>query len=200
VLLGLPAPGWSQSSAPSNNQSEPQANNLVAVKRGLKISVVRGDGVVNSINGKAAPVIVEVRDENEAPVRGAEVVFQLPYLGPSGTFYGWMRTHTARTDEQGRVTSPPFTPSTDEGPFEIAVTASAPGRQGAVKIAQSNSRSGATPAAKSSHKTLWIVLAVAAGAAIGGGVAATRGGDSTSAVTTVPVTVSPGVVTVGGPR
>ena len=188
VLLALPAPGWSQ------------ANSLAPAGRSLKVAVIRGANVVNPLNGKAAPVEVEVRDDEEKPVAGAEVIFQLPYMGPGGVFYGWMRTHHTRTNEQGRATSAPFTPNGEEGPFEIAVTASAGGRQGAARIAQSNSRTGSAPAAKSSHKTLWVVLAVAAAAAIGGGVAASRGGDSSAAVTTIPITVTPGVVTVSGPR
>jgi hypothetical protein len=167
----------------------------------LKIVVIRGDNVVNSITRNAAPVIVEVRDDAEKPVPSADVVFQLPSIGPGGTFYGWMRTYTTRTDVQGRASSAPFTPSSEEGFYEIAVNASAAGQHGSVRIAQSNSRTGATPVARSSHKTLWIVLGVVAAGAIGGGIAASRGGDSNgTAAVTIPVTVSPGVVTVGGPR
>jgi hypothetical protein len=188
VLLALPVPGWSQS-------------NLVAPGGGLKIVVIRGEGVVNSITSKGAPVVVEVRDDTDKPLAGADVVFQMPYMGPGGTFYGWMRTHSTRTDAEGRATSASFSPSSEEGPFEIVVTASAVGKHTAVRVAQSNSRTGATPAAKSSHKTLWIVLGVVAAGAIGGGVAASRrGGDSSAAVAAVPVTVTPGLVTVGGPR
>lgn len=185
MLLALPAPGWSQPALPTG--------------RSLKINVVRGEGVVNSITGNAAPVIVEVRDENEKPVARAEVVFQLPFTGPGGTFYGWLRTNTTRTDEQGRATSAPFTPNSEEGPFEIVVTASDAGRRATVRVAQSNSRSG-TPVVKKSHKAIWVVLGVVAAGAIGGGIAASRGGSSSTAVVSTPVTISPGVVTVGGPR
>lgn len=130
ALLALPAPGWSQSQAASPG-------------RGLTVAVVRGQGAVNPISGQAAPVVVEVRDEDEKPVSRAEVVFQLPTMGPSGTFYGWLRTHTTRTDEQGHASSAPFTTSNEEGRFEIAVTASAGGKQGTARISQSNSGTGA---------------------------------------------------------
>lgn len=155
--------------------------------------------MVNPVNGHAKPLIVQVLDDNEKPVRGAEVVFQLPVTGPSGSFYGWLRTHTTRSDEQGRAMSAPFTP-TEEGRFEVVVTASEAGRRGTVRINQSNSYSGTAPAARKSHKALWIVLGVVAAGAIGGGVAASRGGSSNSAIITTPVTITPGLVTVGGPR
>src|ERR1041385_1507185 len=101
VLLALPVPGWSQS-------------NLVAPGGGLKIVVIRGEGVVNSITSKGAPVVVEVRDDTDKPLAGADVVFQMPYMGPGGTFYGWMRTHSTRTDAEGRATSASFSPSSEE--------------------------------------------------------------------------------------
>ncbi|MEX2263165.1 MAG: hypothetical protein WD696_14510 [Bryobacteraceae bacterium] len=166
----------------------------------LKIIAVEGEGAVNNVRSKSATQpAVEVRDQEDKPVAGAEVIFQLPAAGPGGVFNGWMRTQTARTNEQGQATASGFTPNEEEGRFNIKVTASSGNRSSSLVIGQSNGRNGGGSEMKS-RSNLWKILAVVgAGALIGGIVAATRGGDSSSAVAT-PVSVTPGPITVGGPR
>jgi hypothetical protein len=185
AVLTLPLPGWSQAAADN----------------ALKVTVVEGEGARNSIRARSAtPPVVEVHDERGEPVSGADVVFQLPAMGPGGAFYGWLRTNAGRTDARGRVAAGTITPNDEEGRFNIMVTAKSGTKMGTLVVHQINTRDGSEARAKSSHKTLWVVLAVAAAGAIGGGVAASRRGDSSTAVVPVPVTISPGVVTVGGPR
>jgi hypothetical protein len=171
---------------------------------GLKLTPVKGEGAHNSIRNKSAtPPAIAVRDENDQPVKGAEVTFQLPPMGASGAFFGWLRTNTGRTDAEGLVEAAPFTPNDEEGRLNIMVTAKSGAKSGTLVVHQANTRDGsaATVGPKNSHKTLWIVLAVAAAAAIGGGVAATRGeGNDNTTPTTIPVSITPGPVTVGGPR
>ena len=197
TALALPAPGWSQ------QVSGPKSNLAQASGGGLKLTVVQGEGAANNIRTKTATQpVVEVRDDNDKPVSGAEVVFQLPASGPGGVFNGWMRTQTARSDEQGRATAQGFTPNDEEGRFNIKATATAGSKNATVVIGQSNTRTGGPggEAAKSSRKTVWIVLGVLAVGGIAGGVAATRGNGSTVTTPTNPVTVSAGAITVGGPR
>ena len=70
-------------------------------------------------------------------------------------------------------------------------------------IAQSNTQNGgpASGAQVKSRNKTWIVVGVLAAAGLTGGiVAATRGGSSSAAAVIVPITISPGPVTVGGPR
>ncbi len=194
AALLLPPPGWGQ-------QADSPRSNLVAPEGGgLKIAVLKGEGAVNNIKARTAtPPVVEVRDAEDKPVAGAEVVFQLPAGGPGAVFNGWMRTQTARTDAQGQAEAQGMTPNDQAGRFNIKVTATQGKRTASVVVAQSNAV-GSSAQARSSRKTLWIVLGVAAVAAIAGGVAATRGGDEAAAPAKVPITISPGPVTVAGPR
>ena len=196
VLLA-PAPGWSQ------QVSGPKASLVDQQAGGLKIVALKGEGAMNNIKARTATQpAVEVRDEQDKPVAGAEVVFQLPAAGPGGVFNGWMRTQTARTDAQGQAAASGLTPNDEPGRFNIKVTATQGKKTGSIVIAQSNTVGGGTNGkqATGSHKTLWIVLGLAAVGGIAGGIAATRGGSSTTATPTNPVSITPGPVTVGGPK
>ena len=63
---------------------------LIAPPGGLKIVVVQGEGAKNNLRTRSATQpVVEVRDDSDKPVAGAEVVFQLPPAGPGGVFNGW---------------------------------------------------------------------------------------------------------------
>jgi hypothetical protein len=194
AVLATPVTGWPQ------QVSGPKSN--LQGGGGLKITVVQGEGAINNTRTKTgtAPA-VEVRDDSDKPVAGAEVVFQLPAAGPGGVFNGWMRNQTARSDEQGRAAASGFTPNDEEGRFNIKVMATQGSKTATVVIGQSNSRTGGTGDAKgaSSHKGLWIAIGVLAVVGIIAGVALTRG-DDTVTTTTNPVTITPGPVSVGGPR
>jgi hypothetical protein len=194
--LLLPAPGWPQqvSGPKSNVVAETPAAGA------LKVVVLKGEGAINSIKSKtAAAPVVEVRDDQDKPVSGAEVVFQLPAMGPGAVFNGWMRTQTARTDAQGQAAALGMIPNDEPGRFNIKVTATQGKRTGSVVIGQSNAAgAGTARASKKSHTAIWIAVGLAA-AGIAGGVAATRGGSST-ATSTTPVTITPGTVTIAGPK
>ncbi|MGH9721897.1 MAG: carboxypeptidase-like regulatory domain-containing protein [Bryobacteraceae bacterium] len=181
--------------------SGPKAS-LVQQTGDIKIVVIEGEGAVNNIRSRmATQPVVEVRDEQDKPIPGAEVVFQLPAAGPGGTFNGWMRTQTVRTNEQGRAASTGLAPNEEEGRYNIKATATHGTKTNSLVIAQSNSRGGPGGAQAKSRRGLWTAIAVIGGAAlIGGIVAATRNGDSAATPATIPVTVSSGPITVGGPR
>ncbi len=169
----------------------------------LKVVVIEGEGAVNNIRTRTATApVVEVRDENDKPVAGAEVVFQLPPAGPGGVFHGWMRTQTVRTDEQGRARASGYTPNDEAGRFNIKVTATLGNKTGSAVIAQTNAyRGGSGPGVTSGRSGLWKVLVgVGAAGAVIGAVAATRGNGTASAATTRPITITPGPITVGSPR
>lgn len=171
---------------------------------GLKIVVVQGEGAQNNIRSKsAAPLIVEVRDDGDKPVEQAEVTFMLPSYGPSGVFDGWMRNQLAHTNAQGRAQSLGYAPNGEEGRFNIRVSATSGTRTTSAVIAQSNVvNGGADTRLTSSRKKMWTAIAIVGAAGlIGGIVAATRGGSSSeSAAAAVPIAITPGPVTVGGPR
>src|SRR5258708_3866192 len=95
-------------------------SDLTQAPGGLKIVVVQGEGAKNNVRTRnATQPVVEVRDDSDKPVAGAEVVFQLPPAGPGGVFNGWMRTQTARTSPEGRAGAKGFAPHDEVGRFNI---------------------------------------------------------------------------------
>ena len=177
-----------------------QQQSLVSAQSGgLKIVVIQGEGARNSIRSRTATApVVEVRDEADKPVNGAEVVFQLPASGPGGVFNGWMRTQTVRSNSQGQAASSGLTPNQEAGRFNIRVTAQHGGSNASVVIAQTNVNGSG---GGGSSKKAWIWIGIIAAAAIGAGVAAAvSGGSETATTPTNPVVIQPGVIGVGGPR
>ena len=166
----------------------------------LKITVTAGEGAMNNIKAHvAAQPVVQVKDEKDQPVPGAEVVFQLPPTGPGGVFYGWLKTQTVRTDANGEARAAGFAPNEEAGKFTIRVLAAVGSKTATASINQTNGQGPGGAQAKSSKKGLWIALGVVAvGGIIGGVVAGTSGSSTTT--TTVPITITGGPVTVGGPR
>ena len=172
----------------------------------LKVIVVEGEGGINDIAlGSGQPIVVQVRDENDQPVVGANVNFLLPERGAGGRFYGTWRNMIVTTNEQGRATGNGFRPNLIEGEFRIAVTASQGDRTGAVNITQNNVLPGQTPGATTkagnkfgSRKMMMLYGAAGVGAIIAA-VLANRGNESSSS--TIPGTsITPGTITVGNPR
>jgi len=168
----------------------------------LKIIVVEGEGAKNSIRSRSATApVVQVIDEAEKPVAGAEVVIQLPLAGPGAVFHGWLKTQTIRTDAKGQAAATGFAPNDEEGRFNIKVTATAGNRTGSAVIAQSNVRGTGGASMTSGRSGWWKVLAVAGGAAAAGIVVAAASGNGAAApAATTPVTITTGPITVGGPR
>jgi len=111
----------------------------------LTILVRQGQDAENDVRTRTGTTpVVEVRDESGHPVAGAAVTFRLPGAGPGGSFHGWMREQTLRTDAEGKVGADGFAPNGEAGRFEIAVMAEAGGKTGYALIPQTN---GPPPAA-----------------------------------------------------
>jgi len=162
----------------------------------LKVAVIDGDGAFNDIKNKIGhPPAVEVRDESNDVVAGAEVVFTMPALGPGGTFANGQRSMKATTDGRGIATAESFRPNPTEGRFAIAVAASYMGKQGTATVGQSN-----TLASSGGHsnKKLWIILGVVGGGAVGAILATHSSSSSGGAAAATSISVGP--VIVGGPR
>jgi len=167
--------------------------------------VLDGANAVNSIPNRAATFpVVEVRDENDLPVEGAEVVFELPSSGPGGTFPNQKSSFSGRTTLQGQIRAP-FLMNAIAGPFDIKVTATIGSRTGKVTISQTHSMRTPEELAvkkKQLYKDWRIWAAVGAAAAVGI-VLGTRGSSSPT-TTTAPVpptiTIIPGGPSIAGPR
>jgi hypothetical protein len=187
IPLGLAVACWAQQAAPPTR---------------LKLNIIAGQGAVNNIGMRvAAQPGVEVLDEKNAPVVGAEVIFKAPVDGPTVVAYGGSQAQTVKTDAKGQAQASGFLPNAQAGPFRILVRVTAGNDIVEGVINQSNGQGPKGTKVTANKKIIWIVAGVAA-AAIAGGVAATRGGDSNTAAAASkkPVSIGAGPITVGGPR
>lgn len=171
---------------------------------GLRMVVLQGEGAFNDIQRKTGrDPVVEVRDENDRPLAGAQVVFSLPESGAGGTFEGGIRTFTTTSDPNGMASARGLKPNSVEGRFQIRVMASVGGKTGTVAITQSNTLAGGAvvPGQHGGGGKKWLLLLVAGGAA--SGILAAKSGGSKSTpppAGPAPTILSTGTVTVGGPR
>jgi hypothetical protein len=201
---GQPAPAPAQT-PPANIPAQPIAP-LPTVKN-LKVMVLSGNGEMNDLERRVmAPLVVQVLDQNDRPVEGAEVVFRFPMSGPGATFISGKTSQTVRSNGSGEAAALNWMANGEVGTFEIHVTATYGNEFGETTVKMSNVTRIVESAkrGKQSHwySPTWVKVAlvgVAAGAVVGI-VLATRGGGSHSTTGgNVPITVTPGPPTVGQP-
>ena len=168
----------------------------------LKIVTLAGKGEMNDLERHVmALLVVQVLDENDRPVEGANVVFRFPLEGPGATFANQKTSQTARTNAQGQAAATGWTANDKTGSFEVHATASYGNQMGETTIPMTNvTRIVEDKRKKGKEKPWWSTrkfkIAVIAGAAAGAAVGiilATRDSKST-------VTISPGSPSVGGPQ
>lgn len=187
--IALPAQVYGQQAPP------PATPAPAATMETLKILVLQGQNAVNSIReGMVTEPVVEVHDENDQPLEGADVVFELPATGPGGTFPGGGFTHSVRSNLRGQAGAE-YILSPEAGKFVIKITATLRNRTGHATISQTNVLEAALE--KPKHKISWWKVAIAVGAAglVVGIVLATRGGSSSNN----SITLTPGSPTFGTP-
>jgi hypothetical protein len=170
----------------------------------LTLTVISGDGAINDIHRYVpTPTIIEVRNEIDQPVSGATVSFSLPESGPSGQFIDGNRTWIGSTDTRGRVVLSGFIPNRLQGSFQIAVSATSPGRSGSVRIRETNGdfvSPSPAPRGKSGSATrVLIILGVGAAVALGS-LLAIKGGGGGSTSTASSTSVSIGTISIGAPH
>lgn len=116
-LFGLPA----VSQAPGNANSGASKGPVV---RKLRIMPLEGQGTGNIITARTpTPIVVAVLDENDRPVEGVSVTFQLPTSGPGGVFANGETTYSGVTDSRGQVGVLDFQANDKPGRFDVRVTA-----------------------------------------------------------------------------
>ncbi len=189
ILCGSPC-GFAQSQQPQTPAPAKTGAPEAPVAE-LRLRVLEGDNVMNSIPlGQAIAPVVEVRDDNDFPVEGASVIFNVPESGPGGSFPGGAHTFTVSSNAQGQATCP-FRANTQPGRFKFTIVATSGSRTGQITVTQTNSAatySGRIVPARPIYKK-WYFWAIIGGAAAAGvAVWAT----SRSSNTTV-------VITPGGP-
>jgi len=172
--------------------------------RNLKIVALQGEGAVNNIKtGTSIDPVVEVRDDKDMPLPGAEVTFQFPIGGAGGFFPGRSLTLTTRTNEQGQAQAAGAIPNDIAGRFNIKVAANTEDRTGSLVISQINVSDMADAARiRKRRSKKWVIVSVVAGAAVTAGiiVATHHGGSSSPASAPGTITVTPGPITIGTPQ
>jgi len=168
----------------------------------LKVLILEGDGAINDIEKHIIKIpVVEVRDDDDKPVEGVEVVFRLPVNGPGGSFPGGQTSKTTKTNAQGQAAATGLTLNNQTGRFEIKVTASIGNRVGQGTVSQTSALKVKVEPEKKTHSggllgLSWKKVAIIGGITGGAIVAivlATRGSSSNP-----NITITPGPVTIGG--
>jgi len=175
------------------------ADSTTPPRRALKILILEGEGAMNNLPlGIYAPLVVEVRDENDKPVEGALVTFQLPASGPGGFFPGQQLTKVVKTTLQGQASAAGFVSNKKTGRFTIRVKATIGDRFGEADVIQTNAlrlTSDNLEPKKGWRRLLSWKVAIIAGvttAVVVTIVLVTRGGSKQT------ITITPGPVTIGG--
>src|SRR5580658_6500110 len=101
-----PAPAQPQTAPPQtpppNAPLKPMAP--LPVVRNLKMLVLAGNGEMNDLERKVmAPLVVQILDQNDRPVEGADVVFRFPLNGPGAAFAGGQTAQTVRSNGTGEA-------------------------------------------------------------------------------------------------
>lgn len=179
---------------------QPLSTAQLPVEQNLKVRVLAGNGEMNDLQRHVmAPLVVQVVDQNERAIDGAEVVFRFPLNGPSATFLNGRNSVTVRTNSGGQAAAVNWMANGQVGSFQVQVTATYGNEEGATTVSMTNvTRIEENATAKAEHKSLWshrwFKIAVIGGAAAGvaiGVILATRGSGSGRTVT-----ISPGAPTI----
>jgi len=169
----------------------------------LQIVIVEGEGAINNVKQRVnREPIVQVEDENHKPVAGAAVIFFLPNDGPGGAFANGSTTLTTTTNAQGQAVARGIRFNNQAGSMQIRVAASFAGQTASAIITQTNvlgiAASGAATGGLSLTAKLLIIGAIVGGGIAAGVIVANHGGSNPPAPGTI--TITPGIVTVGGPQ
>lgn len=197
------------SSTPSGQAPAVQPGTLAPTVQGLKLVALAGKGEANDLQRHVmAPLVVEVLDQDDRPVEGAEVVFRFPINGASAAFPDGKTSRSVHTNGQGQAAAMNWVANNEVGSFEVHVTATYGNQVGEIDIPMSNANRVVEQNARSTAKRsawyspTWVKAAILGGTvAIAAGVfLATRGGGSKSSSSPTTVTITPGSPTIGGPQ
>jgi hypothetical protein len=197
LLLALPPASRAQ--APQAPAQGTPAAPLPTIQN-LKLIVLAGQGEQNDLERRVmAPLAVQVLDQNDRPVEGADVTFRFPLGGPTAVFENQQNARTVRADSNGEARATNWFANNQVGNFQVHVTATYRNQMGQATILMSNVTKVIEGKNKGRHwwssKTAKILIVAVAAGAVTGIVLATRGGNSPTTVT-----ISPGSPTLGGPQ
>jgi hypothetical protein len=171
----------------------------------LRVRALAGDGEMNDLERRVmAPLVVQVIDQNDRPVEGADVVFRFPLNGPGALFADQKTSKTVKTNGQGQAAATGWMANGELGTFQVHVSAAYGNQIGGATISMTNvtriAGDGKTYRVKNRHwySSKWVKIGIIAGgaAAVAGIVLAVTSGGGSSSHT---ITISPGSPTVGAP-
>jgi hypothetical protein len=164
----------------------------------ITMTVLEGEGVINNIRKPALRnLTVQVEDESNRPVAGADVIFTLPAMGAGADFPDGTKILMTRTDDQGRAVARGLRPNTTAGKYEVLILASSAGRTVKTVITQFNMD--VRGEAGSGGKVAAILVVVGAAAAAGV-VVGLRKQTAMTPTSPPPISVTPGSGTVTAPQ
>src|ERR1035438_7158071 len=177
---------------PANAPAKPMAP--LPVIKNLKLLVLAGNGEMNDLERRVmASLVVQVLDQNDRPVEGAEVIFRFPLNGPGAAFTGGKTSQTVRTTGTGEAAAVNWMANGEVGAFEVHVTATYGNEVGETTVKMSNVTlivESARKGSKQAHwySPTWVKIAIIGGAAGGGGggVPWAPGGGGPSAIHNAP--------------
>lgn len=209
IFAGEQAPA-SQQPAPSRPSAQPAPTAPMAplpMVQSLRVSALAGNRAMNDLErGVMSPLVVQVLDQNDNPVEGADVVFRFPLNGPGAAFRNGNASQTVRTNGQGQAAALNWTANNQVGTFQVRVTAAYGNQLGEATITMTNvtriveDGKSRKKQGSSVWASKWFKIALIAGGAatVAGVILATRGGGGSSSASTV--TITPGSPSVGGPH
>lgn len=202
VVLVLPSRVGGQQPAPPE-QTKPIAP--LPTVRSLKVIPLAGNNEMNDLERRVmAPLVVQVLDQNDKPIEGADVTFRFPLNGPSAVFPDHTNSQTVRTNADGQAAAVGWMANSEVGTFQVRVTASRGNEIGETSISMTNVTRIVGVEGRGKHKSWWssrwakIGIIAGAAAVVTVTILATRGGTSTT-TSTPTITAHPGSPTIGGP-
>jgi hypothetical protein len=206
ALLAIPAELAAQNGTPAAQApAAPKPIAALPTMRGLKVVPLAGNGEMNDLERRImAPLVVQIRDQNDRPVEGADVIFRFPPNGPGAVFAGQQYAQKVRSNNQGQAAAVGWAANNQVGSFEVHVTATYGEQIGESTISMTNVTriteqiSARARKEKTFWSSRWFKLCVIAGGAglAAGIVLATRSSGSSSPT----ITISTGSPTIGGPH
>jgi hypothetical protein len=205
VLLVIPAELAAQNGTPAA-QAPASAKPIAALPtvRDLKVLPLAGNGEMNDLERRImAPLVVQVKDQNDRPVEGADVIFRFPPNGPGAVFPGQKYAQKVRSNNQGQAAAVGWAANNQAGSFDVHITATYGEQIGEATISMTNVTRITSDLIKRTQKqkTFWSsrlfkICLIAGGAGLAAGIVlATRGSSSSPTIT-----ISTGSPTIGGPH
>ncbi|MBV8819824.1 MAG: hypothetical protein JO022_15790 [Acidobacteriaceae bacterium] len=125
--------------ASAQDVPKPQAMSPLPAEHSLKVLPLAGNHEKNDVARRVmSPLVVEILDQNDMPVEGAEVVFRFPISGATAAFDHQEPAHSFKSNGQGEAAATGWIANETPGKFTVHVTASRGNQIGETTIEMEN--------------------------------------------------------------